>query len=374
MKVVHLTSVHEWNDTRIFIKMCRSLASIGHDVHFVVPRAEGAGLKIVDGVNIHFVPMASGRISRMFQTVRAVLRVAESLKADIYHFHDPEFLLWAPYWQKRLGKPFIYDAHEDYRGRVQVKEWVPVILRKPLARLVAGIETWATKRLAGVVAVTPGICRYFENSCRTVLVRNFPRMEEFPFGIEAVWPIDPHFAYVSGVLTAERGIDKAIEAISMLGGEVKLSIAGVWMDETFRKSCEALHGWRQVEYLGYIDRPALAGLMKRSIAGLEIAQATAGYEETYPTKLFECMAAARPIIIADFPVYRPFVDQFKCGLMVDHKDPTRIAEAMHWILEHPEESMAMGMRGRDAVLSCFNWDLEIPVLLNLYKEILGIRE
>jgi len=370
MKIIHLTSVHEWNDTRIFVKMCRSLANAGHDVHLIVPALEDHVEKTVDGVRIHFVKRQRKRILRMSCTVLEVLKIAESLRGDLYHFHDPEFLLLAPFWQKRLKRPFIYDVHEDYRERIKVKEWLPKILRAPLAWLVARIETWATNQLAGVVSVTPGICQYFKKSCRTALVRNFPRMEEFLPDGDVVEPLSNNFAYVSGVLTKERGVDIAIRSISLLGRESRLALAGVWMDEAFYDYCKTLNGWERVDYLGYIDRVSLSNLIKNSLACLEIAKSTPGYEETYPTKLFECMAAGRPIIISKNPFYKPLVEEIGCGLMVDPECPMEIAAAMEWIVENPEKANEMGECGKEAIASRFNWDLEFPVLLEFYNNVI----
>ncbi len=47
-KVCHMSSVHSWNDIRIFLKECQSLASVGYEVYLVV---EGIDRE-VNGVHI----------------------------------------------------------------------------------------------------------------------------------------------------------------------------------------------------------------------------------------------------------------------------------------------------------------------------------
>ena len=367
MKIVHLTSVHDWNDTRIFVKMCRSLVQQGHDVHLVVPRRGIFEVEVIEGVTIHPVSVPIGRMYRMTVTVLSILQVAQAIRADLYHFHDPEFLPWAPYWQWRLQRPFIYDVHEDYRGRVLVKEWIPLLLRGVISWLVAKLESWAGRRLSGVVVVTPGIGKYFDGLCKVVIVRNFPRLDEFEDEVCDTPAELGHFVYVSGVLTEERGIDQAIAAIAMAGDGFRLSIAGVWMNDAYRQRCESMKGWSQVDFLGYIDRNDVVGALRKAQAGLEIAIATPGYEETYPTKLFECMASARPIIIADFPVYRPFIDRATCGILIDPSSPARISEAMKWVRGNPIEASEMGKRGKAAIETDYNWTGELPSLLELYE-------
>jgi hypothetical protein len=51
--ITHLTSAHQRYDTRIFIKMCRSLSLNGYNVSLVVADGKGDevknGLSIIDG-------------------------------------------------------------------------------------------------------------------------------------------------------------------------------------------------------------------------------------------------------------------------------------------------------------------------------------
>ena len=91
-KITHLTSVHARYDTRIFIKMCSSLAKKeNYEVFLVV--ADGKGNESKNGVAIVDVgAKTGGRISRMTQTAEKVYQKAKELDSDIYHLHDPELI------------------------------------------------------------------------------------------------------------------------------------------------------------------------------------------------------------------------------------------------------------------------------------------
>jgi len=65
------------------------------------------------------------------------------------------------------------------------------------------------------------------------------------------------------------------------------------------------------------------------------------------------------------------VDGAGCGLLVNPLSPQAIADAVRWLLEHPGEAEAMGRRGRDAVLSRYNWGLEKTKMLQLYDDLLA---
>jgi glycosyltransferase involved in cell wall biosynthesis len=83
------------------------------------------------------------------------------------------------------------------------------------------------------------------------------------------------------------------------------------------------------------------------------------------------MAAGLPVIASDFPLWREIVEEAGCGLLVDPKDPQAIADAMQWILDHPEEAAEMGRRGRAAVEARYNWEAESAKLVSLYRRLLS---
>ena len=62
-KIVHITSVHQRFDTRIFQKECQSLRKAGYDVSLVV--ADGKGNETYEGIKIYDVGKENNRIKRL---------------------------------------------------------------------------------------------------------------------------------------------------------------------------------------------------------------------------------------------------------------------------------------------------------------------
>lgn len=368
MRIIHLTSVHPYYDTRIFIKMCRSLAAAGHEVHFVVPRADTAQVEHRDGVAIHPVEPAKNRFQRMTGTVQAVLRAGAALGGDIYHFHDPEFLRLAPRWQKKLNKPFVYDVHEDYRVKIREKSWLPGFTHTPVEGVFRKIEDNAAAQLAGVVAANPASMERFLRHSAAVAVCNYPLLNELAASGKEAKRAPGAFVYIGGI-TLLRGALEMVRAAGLAGSQAELALAGAFSPGTLRDELAGLRGWGAVREQGVLDRQRLRILLARSSVGLVVLHPTHAYLNAYPTKLFEYMSASIPVIVSDIPLYRALIGSFNCALFVDPMDPYEIAKAMRWVMEHPAEASEMGRRGRCAVVEQYNWEAEIPKLLDLYDRI-----
>ena len=55
--------------------------------------------------------------------------------------------------------------------------------------------------------------------------------------------------------------------------------------------------------------------------------------------------------------------------LVDPLDPVAIAEAIDYLITHPEDAERMGRNGRRAVDNMYNWEHEYQKLLTFYDSI-----
>ncbi|MHB9027614.1 MAG: glycosyltransferase family 4 protein [Candidatus Latescibacterota bacterium] len=372
MKVCHLTSVHVPFDTRIFTKECRSLARAGHEVHLVAGHISD---EIRDGVHLHSVNKSAGRIKRMTVTVSHVFRKALEIDADIYHFHDPE-LVPVGLLLKLRGKRVIYDIHEDYSSWLTFNEGIPSWLRNTAAQAFTGLEGLAVRRFDALVTVTPSIYHHFEAmNRRTVLVRNFPREEEFAPDGEGDIPWESRenaVCYIGGIFP-KRGLAEMVRAVSLVRESIpaKLLLGGD-ITPAARELLDRLPAreMEPVECFGRVSRSQIAEIFRRSKAGLTILHPERNFLVSYPTKLFEYLSAGLPVVCSDFPLFRELDDGTGACLFVDPLDPRAIADAILHLLTHPEEAEAMGRRGRSAIRERFNWSSEERTLLELYESLL----
>lgn len=367
MKVAHLTSLHPACDIRIYHKECRGLANAGFDVSLVAKCTKDLRQ---EGIAIVAIPDRSSRLRRFFLSSYAVLKRAVESGAKVCHFHDPELIPVGILLRLR-GRKVIYDVHEDLPRQILTKNWIHPLLRYPVS-LFAALAEWVASRLffSGVVAATPRIASRFPRA-KTVLVQNFPFLGEL--GGSDMPPSEDRedlVVYVGGIAKI-RGIEEALAAVEMVGErrECRLALAGPFETAELERGCRNHPAWNSTEYHSWLDREGVRDLLGRAKVGLVALHPTRAYMDSYPIKLFEYMSAGIPVIASDFPLWREIVEGAECGLLVDPLNPAKIAEAIEWILDHPEEAEAMGRNGRRAVEERYNWDCEKDKLLALYRKL-----
>ena len=367
-RICHVTSVHPYNDTRIFFKECCSLTVAGFETHLVAP---GAADMVAGGVYLHGVHKRStNRIMRMTGTVNEVYGIACSVDADVYHLHDPELIFAGILLKLFRRKKVIYDVHEDYPKSIMASEWIHPVLRAVIGQSVAFAEWLGSKIFDGIVAATPSIAGRFPQM-KTVVVQNFPILDELlP---DAAIPYKqrlPVIAYI-GSISKLRGAKEMVEAAGLLPemSGLRLYFVGMFSPKEVEIEMSRVAGWNRVEFLGWQPRRQMAEVLGKSRMGLVLFHNVPNHVSAQPNKLFEYMAAGIPLIASNFAVWKAFVETNKCGICVDPLNPKEIANAILRIFKYPEAAKTMGENGRKAIEEKYNWENESKKLLSIYTQL-----
>lgn len=363
IRVCHMTSVHPWDDVRIFHKECRSLAASGFDVHLVACAGQDRHL---DGVAVHAVPRSEGgRLQRMLATAWRVYRAAKSINADIYHFHDPELI---PYGilLRLHGKKVIYDAHEDVPRDILSKPWIAPWLRRIVGTGFEIFEDSAARTLSAIVTATPHIAQRFRQlNPNSVAINNYP-MERELVSDAAANSGERVVCYVGGIARM-RGAVEMIRALDLI--DAKLILAGKFESPALEAELRGMSGWRKVDYRGLVSREEVRRIYSESSAGLLFFHPEPNHVDAQPNKMFEYMSAGLPVLASDFPLWRQVLERIGAGKCVDPLNHQAIAEVINNILDNPIRSTQMGVAGREAVLTTYQWENEERKLVDLYKSL-----
>lgn len=368
MLIVQMTSVHKRYDTRIFLKQCQSLVSLGARVVLIV--ADGLGDESNKGVEIVDVGKPSGRINRMSRTTFRVFQKALEFDADVYQIHDPELLPMALRLKAR-GKKVIFDSHEDVPLQILSKPYMNPLSRALVSWVYAMIERFAVSRLSFVIAATPSIKSKFRAmGCPVEDVNNYPLLNELMVKTSEASAKKRQIAYVGG-FSEIRGIIPLVRALELVEPDVELVIAGECSEPKTKALLETLPGWRHVTLLGFVGREQVADLLAQSVAGMVTFLAAPNHVEAQPNKLFEYMSAGVPVIGSNFPLWSEVIEANRCGLCVDPSDPKEIAAAIQYLLNNTDVMSEMGDNGGRMVVERYNWEMERAKLVRVYEHVVG---
>jgi len=357
-----VTTVHTISDPRIFHKECRGLAALGYDVGLIACHDHD---EVVDGIRIVAVDRPQGRLDRMLRVAWRAYRAAVAERADLYHFHDPE-LLWVAVLLKLRGRRVVYDVHEDVPKQIMSKHWIPARVRPLVSRAFAVVEGLAARIVDGIVAATPSIAEKFPGPA-TVVVQNFP---ETSFTRDPAAAEDRRDAFVyTGGLMGIQGVREMAQAFALLPEGMTGTVAGRFMPAELEAEIATLPGWARVRFLGQVPRAEIVRAMDGARAGVVLNHPRPNYLEAWSTKMFEYMARGLPVVCSNFPLWAEIVGGADCGIAVDPRDPSAIADAIRRLNEDPALARRLGENGRRAVGERYNWEAELVKLEALYRRV-----
>jgi len=96
------------------------------------------------------------------------------------------------------------------------------------------------------------------------------------------------------------------------------------------------------------------------------------YKTVYPNKVFDYMAAGRPVVLAIDGVIRQVVEQAGAGLAVRPGDPARLAEALRNLADNRSMGSEMGKAGRAYVEAHFDREKLADQLTELLENLVRL--
>jgi glycosyltransferase involved in cell wall biosynthesis len=383
MKICHVTSLHDWRDDRIFERACKGLFSLGHDVHLVAStvmnhyhsdngRLADEKVSVIEGVNIHWIKPRKNLSRRLVGSFEATLK-AMQLAPDIIHFHDPDlipFMIIA----KCRGNKVIYDVHENYASRL-IRPTIPKFIQKPLSFFYRRLENAILRFFNGSVFVTNSLLNLCNaDKSKAIVIGNLPYLNLLS-SIDL--PENKHeriTVVTSGIISFQRNVEETVlSAVELYKRNIPVDFifAGKYAPGVLERLTDIVHKHKitnvrfepMVHYLENFKRVA------RTHIGCVFYEDNPNNRIGLPNRAFEYMYCGLALMGDDFPEVRKLIEDADCGIIVDSKNPKKLADDIADLINNPSVIQKFGFNGRKAVYDKYNYEQSLLELDSFYQKI-----
>ena len=373
-KILIASSVHVWNDNRVYYKEALTLAGIC-DVRLVAVHNDIAETVAPGNMQIEQLPPVKSGTHPWDTVIIRLKRIGKILTEvmkkdyDVFHFHDPE-LMPVGWVAKLLGKKVIYDVHEDNLVSFRSKKWLPAPVRGLLGWIVRLLELMSLPVFDRLLLAERCYQDTFHTSrCR--LVQNYPLKRDPPDLVRRSEDQPLKLIYI-GALSMARGITDLVEAAAQVRSEsrnITLDIFGQIGEKELvhRVRSPEFSGW--LNYHGWVPVAELSQCLPEFHVGINPVRDYPNYRYSLLTKIFDYIAAGLPVITTDLPgIMGEFGED---GFMASYSsgDVAGLAAAIRAFID--EDRRATMAKKALEVSRRYSWDSQAQVLLEIYREILA---
>ncbi len=358
------TSVHRWNDNRIFHKEAVSLAK-KFNVELHAPA--DFDKRNINGVSIIGLPFWEKETDRKLIRNQLWIRLKKS-NSNIFIFHDPELIWMGIKASIVLKQKVIYDIHENTVQSIIRKKWL-----NPITKLIIIIGYSILQQISKLF-----FCHYLlaEKSYRSIINTNSTVIYNYPLKVSYKHHSSKEFDLVYlGDITEDRGALIMLRMLSILKRKIptiKLALIGkvppILKDDLDNAIIE--YGLKNnTRIFGYINYSEAMQIVCKSKIGLCLLKPIKNYIDSYPTKLFDYMQVGVPYVCSNFPLYTKLLIKCNAGISVDPLDAEGIAISIYDLLNNPVRYNDMSKNGIIALNKDYNWSTQEIKLFNLVKSL-----
>jgi glycosyltransferase involved in cell wall biosynthesis len=188
------------------------------------------------------------------------------------------------------------------------------------------------------------------------------------------WGVEGKFvALYAGALGQANDIPTLLHAAARLSSDDRIRIVLVG-DGKERKNLErqaAEMRLSNVVFSGSVPKDRMPEALASADTCIAILQDIPAFRSTYPNKVFDYMAAAKPTVLAIDGVIRTVVEEAGGGIYVRPGDPVCLANAIRDLANDADKCHRMGTAARDFVLHNFNRDDQAALFASVLEQALG---
>lgn len=343
-------------------KYLLALRDRGNEV-MVVTRQDSADLRQEDqyrGILVYRFPVCSalmdGNIDQLIETRQQVARLKRTFAPDLIHqssvgpsilFHlDTAHVHPAPHLiTLHGGGTLVAGGPDSLVGRaLRTADWV---VGCSAAILHQGRQL--------VPEITP---------CSSIIYNGL----EFPLFPPKPLPFDAPLLLCLGRLDQAKGFDLALNAFSSVVArfpQARLVMAGDGPERLELKRLTTKLGLSDVvDFAGWVAPDAVQALMNTATVVVMPSR-----REAFGLVALQAAQMARPVVATHVGGLPEVVVHQQTGLLVESGDSNALAEAIAFLLDHPETANQMGQAARRRAREVFSWTRCLDAYESLYRKL-----
>jgi len=362
-----------------------ALVGAGHSVHIACyTRKNKPALEITEKITIHRKSISSFIYKSSVASLtlpfycrfwkKFLVRILNTHHFDVLHIHDLPLVGLGVRLKKLFNIKLVADLHENWPAFLDISRHSTTVT----GRIVSPIFLWRRfeKKVlmhadAVVVVVDEARQRLADlgiDKKKVVVVSNTINLNE----LKQLPPEIKHtetILYYAGGINYHRGLQNVIQAISKSGNpRLKFMILG---DGSYKGELvnlvEKLALTQQVIFCGYQPFTRVMEMLSESDYALIPHLKTEHTDSTIPHKLFQYMYLQKPVIASDCLPIKRIVEETGAGVIYPSDNINYLSELLNQL--ETLNYTGMAVKGKNAVIEKYNWNVDSEVLLNLYKVI-----
>ncbi len=345
-----------------------TLGQCGYEIEIIA--TIGSDSKSYLGFPIHRIPQWKwpSRKTRFIQYNLVATKLAQNIKADIYHAVDLDTLQAAIRAADKTGGRVVYESRELYTEleALNGRSFVRNFWRELETRLIGR----ATRIITINESIADELCIRYGIE-KPIIIRNVARQPQnlTPIDLHQKFNISSHnrILIYQGILRTGQGLPYLLDIMKLLENAALIFIGDGHIENELKEKTQLLGIADKVKFAGRISPGLLPGYTAGGDLGVLLMESAAMNNRlALPQKLFQYLVCSVPQVVSPMPEISKFVTSEKTGLVVPLDHPGDAAQLISSILcdhrkFHELKSNCLESAKRN------NWDVESAKLRDLYQ-------
>ncbi len=353
------------------MELSQSLVEMGHEVTVLcadVPKSKR--FELLNGFTVYRFPVLDLPYKDIVPYTYFLKNKLSKLDADVINSYYPPPFMSHALLRAHNDIPHILTYHND----LIIPETLPT---QKIPETVKKLIECANKKLylnfilnnvTRIIATTNSYAITSEilKNLNFEVVPNGIRLQKFDKALKEVnTEREENTVLFVGRLTPDKGVNYFIEAAKIVIKEYPkanfLIVGRGAYEKTLLMLSKGYEG--NIKFFGHASWHDLIKLYRTSTV---FALPSFTRLESFGIVLLEAMACETPVIASDIPGVRDVIDG--AGLLVEPKNPGKLADAVLRVFANADEARSMGKRGRKLVESNYDWKVLTKRILDIYKD------